>query len=557
MSYELPKLDVTIPDAVATGEVQQTRVLIVGAGPIGMTLALEMGMMGHHVILIDRDTSLSDGSRAICYAKRPLEILDRLGVAEKMLAKGVKWNIGRVFFKDRSSPIYSFDLLPVKDQKLPAMINLQQYYNEAFILEALTQLDNVELRWGNTLNEVENLSDGVIASITTPEGDYRVQADWLIACDGHASPTRKMLGMGFEGETFNDNFLIADVKFKKPYPTERHFWFDPPFNPGQSVLLHKQPDDVWRVDFQVGQDIDRKAIVKPENVAPRIKAMFGDDVEFEFEWISVYTFNCRQIDKMIQGRVIFAGDSAHLVSPFGARGANTGFQDSDNLAWKLDMIIRGQAGQALLESYDTEREIAARINILNSTRSTDFITPKSKASMQFRNAVLELSTQHQFARGFVNSGRLSLPVPYPDSPLNTNDEQPWEEGISPGTNCIDAPVSDGGSDGWLLSYLGWRFKLIIMADPETMEPALLKEIMAMAQDEVPVDCVFITENRAENVLCLADTKNLVMQRYGLASGGCYLIRPDQYVAGRWQQCDPVRIRNAVQRAIGNVEKNHD
>ncbi len=202
--------------------------------------------------------------------------------------------------------------------------------------------------------------------------------------------------MPFEGETFQDNFLIADVKFKKDYPTERHFWFDPPFNKGQSVLLHKQPDNVWRIDFQVGWNIDRKEIVKPKNVTPRIKAMFGEDVLFDYEWISIYTFNCRQIGAMKKGHVLFAGDSAHLVSPFGARGANTGFQDSDNLAWKLDMVIHNKANERLLDSYNEERSFAAKINILNSTRSTDFITPKSHISMVFRDAILQLSTEHDF-----------------------------------------------------------------------------------------------------------------------------------------------------------------
>jgi len=550
MPYIPPNYEPIVPDAVASKVTEKTSVLIVGAGPIGLALALDMGTMGHKVIIINRETKLTDGSRAICYAKRPLEIFDRLGLAEKMVKKGVEWNIGRVFFKNRTEPVYSFDLLPVKEQKLPAMINIQQYYNEEYNIEALEKLDNVELRWGNTLISIEEKTNSVNATVQTERGNYNLEADWLIACDGSSSPTRKMMDMGFGGETFQDNFLIADVKFKKKYPTERHFWFDPSFNPGQSVLLHKQPDNVWRIDFQVGWDIDRKEIVRPENVTPRIKAMFGEDVEFEYEWISVYTFNCRIIDSMTKGRVIFAGDSAHLVSPFGARGANTGFQDTDNLAWKLDLIIKGKADHRLLQSYDEERSLAAKINILNSTRSTDFITPKSAVSTHFRDAVLQLSTEYEFARGFVNSGRLSLPVSYPDSSLNTADDEIWPAGVPPGTNCIDAPVLEQGETQWLLNSLGWMFKLLIFVDPDYVSQDQYQVLVSLEKDEIPISCIFISQAAISGVETIIDIKGLAAERYGICKTGVYLVRPDQYVAARWHHIDINKIRNAVQRSIG-------
>lgn len=399
MPYEPPLYDAVIPDEVSNGDLASATVLVAGAGPIGLATALDLGRKGHHVVVVDRDTQLSDGSRAICFAKRPLEILDRLGVADRMVEKGVSWNVGKVFFREEEDPIYTFDLLPIKDQKFPGMINLQQYYAEEYLIDAIANCQNVELRWGNEVAEVEIDDEGADVTIATPAGKYQLRADWVVAADGCHSPIRKMLGAPFEGETFHDNFLIADVKFNVDMPDERHFWFNPAFNPDHSVLLHKQPDDVWRIDFQVGWDVDRDTEVMEENVTRRIKHMMGEDFEFEYEWVSIYTFNCRCIDKMVHGRVLFAGDSAHLVSPFGARGANTGFQDADNLAWKLDLVIRGQAGNGLIDSYDEERLLAADVNILNSTRSTDFITPKSPASQTFRDAVLELSREHAFARG--------------------------------------------------------------------------------------------------------------------------------------------------------------
>tara|TARA_R110002096_G_scaffold433579_2_gene652574 strand:- start:35070 stop:36710 length:1641 start_codon:yes stop_codon:yes gene_type:complete len=544
MVYVPPKHAPAIPKAVLTGAIEKTPVLIVGAGPIGLALALDLGLRGHHIILLNKETQLTDGSRAICYAKRPLEIMDRLGFGDRMVSKGVSWNIGKVFFQDKTDPVYSFDLLPLKDQKMPGMVNVQQYYNEEYNIDALAALDNVEIRWGNTLTNIQEAEGGVLVEVSTDEGNYQIQADWLAACDGSRSSTREILDVGFEGETFQDNFLIADVKFKKSYPTERHFWFDPTFNPGQSVLLHKQPDDVWRIDFQVGWDIDRTEIVKPENVTPRIQAMFDENVEFEYEWISVYTFNCRQVEKMVNGKVIFAGDSAHLVSPFGARGANTGFQDADNLAWKLDLVLKGSANEDLIASYDEERSLAAKINILNSTRSTDFITPKSKVSQQFRDAVLQLSSSHEFARGFVNSGRLSMPVPYPQSSLNTQDDGVWEGGVSPGENCIDAPVNINGNAAWLLNSLGWNFKILVFVDEDGLSSAQKSDLERLSEGEIPIESIIVGAGGLE------DTRGLVAERYNALAGDVYLIRPDQYVAARWHDFDFKKIENAVRTAVG-------
>jgi 3-(3-hydroxy-phenyl)propionate hydroxylase len=544
MAYIPPKYKPVIPQGVGSNEIEKLPVLIVGAGPVGLALALDLGLRGHRVVILNQQTQLTDGSRAICFAKRPLEIMDRLGFGDRMVSKGVVWNIGKVFFQDNPDPVYSFDLLPEKDQKMPGMINLQQYYNEEYTIEALEALDNVELRWGNTLTAIQDTKKGVIVDVSTEKGDYKILADWLVACDGSRSPTRHILKMGFEGETFQDNFLIADVKFKKNYPTERHFWFDPAFNPGQSVLLHKQPDDVWRIDFQVGWDIDREDVIKPENVTPRIQAMFGEDVEFEYEWISVYTFNCRQVEHMINGNVIFAGDSAHLVSPFGARGANTGFQDADNLGWKLDLVLKGIAKGGLITSYDEERSLAAQVNILNSTRSTDFITPKSKVSRQFRNAVLQLSSTHEFVRGFVNSGRLSKPVPYPESSLNTLDEELWDGGISPGTNCIDAPIVKNNKPNWLLSKLGWDFKILLFAGEGGLTSNQQKILYSLSHDKFAIKTIIIGMGGYE------DIKGLAVERYSAKAGDVYLIRPDQYVAARWHGLDEKKVRNAVQKALG-------
>lgn len=499
-------------------------VVIAGTGPVGLAQAIDLGQRGHKVVVLGRFDFVPAGSKAICFSKRSLDILDRLGVGETAVKRGVVWNVGKVFWGDKSDPVYQFDMLPVKDQKMPGFINIQQYYLEDILLERIEELPNVDIRWGHDVVAVDADASSVGIGVSTAAGNYRIESDWLIACDGHKSTVRERLGLHFDGRVFEDNFLIADIRMKGEHPSERRFWFDPPFNRGQSALMHKQPDDVWRLDFQLGRDIDRKACIRPENVDPLVRAMLGEDVEYEQEWYSVYTFQCRRMARFVHGRVLFAGDSAHLVSPFGARGCNGGFADIDNLGWKLDLVLRGEASAALLESYNDEAIITADENILNSTRSTDFITPKTKVSAMFRDTVLELARDFPFARTLVNSGRLSTAVSYPDGHLNTKDCDDWKgEGITPGSPALDAPLGDR----WLLEGLGGRFLLLTNSAPAFGIEGL--DIIDIAH---------------------ANNNDLLVERYALSQGAAYLLRPDQYVAARWKEPTPARISRALERARG-------
>ena len=517
------------------------KVAVLGAGPVGLAAAIDLVQQGIPVVVLDENDKVSWGSRAICFAKRPLEILDRLGCGQKMVDKGVVWNLGKVFFGDRK--VYDFNLLPEEGHKRPAFINLQQYYLELHLVERLFELAEetglVELRGGNRVSGVTPLADGVHLDVETPEGAYALEADWLIACDGAGSPTRSLMGLDFRGRVFEDNFLIADVVMKADFPTERWFWFDPPFNRDQSALLHKQPDDVWRIDLQLGWNIDREAEKDPERVRAKLRAMLGEEVKFELEWVSIYTFQCRRMERFRHGRVIFAGDAAHQVSPFGARGANSGFQDTDNLAWKLALVIDGKAPDNLLDTYDLERVQAADENILNSTRSTDFITPKSHASRVFRDAVLELAEHHAFARPLVNSGRLSLPAIHDGSPLNgtreNGDDTPdLPDRTRPGAPASDAPLSRG----FLIDRLGNGFALLGIG----IEVPDMLEI-----DGIPVKGISLAEGD--------DPSGALAGRYlGGARAGVYLIRPDQHVAARWTAFDTACVERALRRAVGRADQ---
>ncbi len=507
-------------------------VVVVGAGPVGLACAIDLARQDIPVVVLDENDKVSFGSRAICFAKRPLEILDRLGCGEPMVEKGVVWNVGKVFFGDRR--VYEFNLLPEAGHRRPAFINLQQYHFEKFLVDRVRELEAegrpIEIRGKNKLTAVEQDREGATLSIDTPEGPYRLRADWLIACDGANSPIRAMMGLDFVGRVFEDNFLIADVVMDAAFPTERWFWFDPPFNRGQSALLHKQPDGVWRIDLQLGWNIDKEREKQPENVIPRLKAMLGKDAKFTLEWVSIYTFQCRRMERFRHDRVLFAGDSAHQVSPFGARGANSGIQDVDNLVWKLKLVMEGSAPESLLDSYDIERLYGADENILNSSRSTDFITPKSEMSRIFRDAVLDLSEHFAFARPLVNSGRLSVPCTYDGSPLNGPDAQGLPPRTRPGSPAVDAPIKGG----WLLDRLGDRFQLLTIGAeaPEMIENGgIAVERLALSAAD--------------------DPSGALKERYlGDAGSAVYLLRPDQHVAARWTVFDRAKVEAALAKAAG-------
>jgi len=535
-----------------TGSPTHHPVIVVGAGPVGMSMALDLSRHGHRVVVLDDDHTLSVGSRAICFAKRTLDVWDRLGVAERMVRKGVSWNVGRLFFRD--AEVWNFDLLPEAGHRRPAFINLQQYYCEGYLYEECEADPRIEIRWKNRVTGIEQHGDGrVTLTVETPDGAHTLSADWVVACDGARSPLRKMLGQEAHGQIFRDRFLIVDVKLEADFPTERWFWFDPPFHPNQSVLLHSQPDNVWRIDFQLGWDADPAEEVKHEKVLPRIRALLGDDIDVRIEWVSVYTFACERMDSFRQGRVFFAGDAAHRVSPFGARGANSGVQDIDNLTWKLDLVMRGHAPDALLDTYGEEREYAADENILNSTRSTDFITPKSETSLMFRNAVLRLATHHDFARRLVNSGRLSEATFYTESSLNTPDTDEFTPGLPVGAVAPDGPVTQDGHTIWWLSRLGGQFTVALFCDEELPEPELLTHLVNPGSQSIPVRCILVVPPGLEGdvspgIEYVVDHDAVLAGRYDVRSGACYLIRPDQHIAARWRAVGIAQLCEALQRA---------
>ncbi len=552
LTYQNPVYDYIKSADQQSEKIAHHPLVIVGGGPVGLAAGLDAGVQGIPAIILDDNNTVSVGSRAVCYSKRALEVLDRLGCAKRMVDKGVTWQVGKVFFKDEL--VTSFDLLPEEGHEQPAFINLQQYYLEEYMVDRTNELDNVDIRWKNKVTGVDNNGDIVTVTIDTPDGPYQITTDWLIVADGANSAVRSMLGLAMRGKAFEDRFLIADIIMKADFPPERWFSFDPSYHKGQSTLLHSQSDDVWRLDFQLGWDKDPEEEKKPENIIPRVKAMMGDDVEFELEWASVYTFMCRRMDRFREGRVIFAGDAAHQVSPFGARGANSGFQDTDNLLWKLKLVMDGKAPDALIDSYCDEREFAADENLLNSTRSTDFISPKSKTSLRFRNATLELSRDYHFAQKLVNSGRLSDAAFLTESPLNTADEDTFVGNMVAGAVMEDAPIQGDQDERWALKTIANRFHLLYFVDnANTLDDATTQQLRALSQAKIPVQPIVVATSGTapEGIKTLQDIKGLLGSRYDARNGTCYLVRPDQHVAARWRAFDSAKVSQALKTATCN------
>ena len=396
---------------------------IVGGGPVGMTLALALARQSVRSVLIEADDSVCTGSRAICISRRSLEIFKRLGVVDGFLQKGLPWTGGRSFYRD--TEVFRFAMHQDDEQSLPPMINIAQYQIEQLLLDEVEQhADLIDIRWQTRVTGIEQKPAGG-ATLTLQTGDthWTLQADWVVACDGGRSTIRDALGLKLTGTTYEGRYVIVDIELDSARATERLAYFDPPSNPGSTVLVHKQPDNVWRIDYQLRDDEDPDAAVQPENVMPRVQSVLdsmGETGAWSPIWITVYKANALTLERYRHGSVLFAGDAAHLVPIFGVRGANSGIDDADNLGWKLGCVVNGTASPRLLDSYSDERVFAARENLGYGMKSTEFMAPPSFAFDLMRTAVLGLAGRHEAVRPLINP-RQTHAIAYLESPLNRRD----------------------------------------------------------------------------------------------------------------------------------------
>jgi 3-(3-hydroxy-phenyl)propionate hydroxylase len=507
------------PSPAATREGRHP-VIIAGAGPIGMTAALTLAAEGVRVLLVDRKDTFNDGSRAICIARSSFHILERIGALAPFLDKALGWTTGRSFY--RGQQILEFQMPDSVDEKFRPMYNLQQQYIEAYLWQAVSAHPLIEARWQTEVTDVSDLNDGVAVTLRDPAGAYTLTADWLLAADGARSPIRTMRGLRLKGANYEGRYVIADVQMDHDYPTIRRALFDPVCRPGGTVLIHRQPDNIWRIDYQLHDTETAEDAIREDTVRASVVAVLdeiGHKGAWDLEWWSVYSANTLALDDYRDGRIFFVGDSAHIVPIFGVRGLNNGLADAQNIGWKLGWVLTGRAGEGLLDSYTPERRGATLDVFANATKSTRFMTPPTRGWQIMRDAALSLAL-HQPWAGQLANPRQMQPYTYSGSALSLPDDPGFTGGPVPGAVIPNVALEHGD---FLTDRMGPAFTLISFgAPPAEFIPGLT--VLTLAPD-----------NAAATI-------------FGAAQGSAWLIRPDLHIAARWRNAPTARtIRAAIDR----------
>jgi 2-polyprenyl-6-methoxyphenol hydroxylase-like FAD-dependent oxidoreductase len=508
------------------------QVAVIGAGPVGLTLAGRLAQLGVRVVLLEQQPRhAGEGSRAICMQRETLEIWARLGIGERVAERGVQWNVGRTYFRGRE--IFSIRLPSGEGDHFPPFVNISQTEVEELLLARLAELPEVDLRWGHRLTGLAQGADCVTLECETEAGPARLRVSYVVGTDGSHSTVRRLLGMGFPGHSHEDLFLIADIRARLPFPNERRFHFDPPWNPGRQVLIHRQPDDIWRIDWQVPAETDVLAERASGRLDRRIRQVVGPSTDYELVWITPYRFHQRLVDRFRIGRVLVAGDAAHLFSPFGARGLNSGAADAENLAWKLALVVAARAPESLLESYHHERRAAAVENLAVTDASMRFMVPHGLRRVG-RNAILRGSLRFPGLRRRVNSGRLAQPYVYADSPIvRPGPEEPAlpvHGDVAPDARCRTIDGAAPNRVERLRDLLGSSFLALVVC-PKDSGLAQSAAVRA-ARLAWPVPCrvaVLGSSVPLSPATALEDPEGAIVRRYG-AGPRSWLIRPDGHIA---------------------------
>lgn len=544
--YELPEYPFVAPPEIKSGEVRRHPVVIVGAGITGLTMACALAKLGVQAVLLDEDNSVGvkgASSRGICYTQKSLEIFQRLGVYERIAAKGIQWSVGRTFAGQ--DEVYSFDLRKQSNFGLssqPPFINIQQFYIEGYLVERIYGLGHVDLRWKSRVVGFAQHKGYATLSVETPAGTYQLEAQHVIDASGSHTPFHAWCGATMTSRRGDDRWCIADVRFKHRPPMERHTWIEAPFNGNRAVWQHLMADDVWRIDYQMAPNADPEAVSREEAVRERLQQQFGKDVDCEIVWVGPYAYRSQCLDKLRIGSVFFMGDTAKIVSPFGARGGNTGVADADNLAWKLAAVLKGRAPASLLESYDEERHEAAAQNVQVTNRTARFLRPADGVERLFRTAAISLAKQHLFARQLINTGRMAVANSYTRSSICDR-----TGGLSVQNVAFAWADGSRGMVNDLIEWANGDLLVLVFGDISAAACQRLRQLGSHA----PVRCVqVITPDTRPTA------KEHILDPQGHVQGACHvfghawaLVRPDGYLAATGESVD-AGLLLAISQALG-------
>ncbi len=551
--YVLPEYPFVTPAELGQAQVAHHPVVIVGGGITGLTLACSMAQLGVAALLLDEDNTVGvkgASSRGICYTQKSLEIFHKLGIYQKIAAKGIQWSVGRTFAGN--DEVYSFDLREQSNFNLstqPPFINLQQFYIEGYLVERIHELGHVDIRWSSRVTGFEQSAEGALLTITTPAGDYQISADHVIDATGAHSPFHDWLGTTRQIKKGDDRWCIADVRFSTRPPVERHTWIEAPFNENRAVWQHLMADDVWRIDYQMAPNADPEYVSRDDVVRERLMRQFGPDVQVDIVWVGPYAYRSQCVDKLRIGRVFLLGDAVKTVSPFGARGGNTGIADADNLACKLAAVLKGYARPALLNSYHEERLEAAVENVRVTNRTARFLRAGDGPERLFRNAAISLAKQYPFARALINTGRMAVANSYTHSSAC---------GAAGGVSVQNVAIwfdALGRHTGTLNDLLNWcdgRFLLLVFGQIPRMDVPRLREL----SQRLPVRIVQVVDTTATTKTVatehIFDPKGNVRRAANAHSLQWVVIRPDAYLSGggrsgpRWRS----EVTALLSKALG-------
>jgi 3-(3-hydroxy-phenyl)propionate hydroxylase len=497
-------------------------VVIIGGGPVGLAASLLLAQKGVASVVVERRETPSCGqSRAVTIQRDIVSLYDRMGIVEEILARGSSWSLGRTYFGDEE--VLQLRFAKDTTSVYPPFVNFPQYRLEELLYVAAMKQTGVEIIHGATAQIVDDGldSDHAVVQVTNDDGTIRsLEAAYVIAADGVGSRTRKALGIDYEGWRTNGRFLVADFRATLPFAAERRLWFSPPFYPEGIVLMHNIGDGIWRLDWQIPPDLDVEEELASGGVNQRIRTALAHsgvhEVDLEILRCNGWTFQQRQATQFRQGRVFLAGDAAHVVSPFGARGMNSGMEDVENLTWKLALVLSGAAPDKLLDTYAAEREVAATHNVRVTGESMNFMVPSTVEELEARNRVLTEAANDTSKAHLVNSGKLYAPYPYEDSPLTTTCETGADSQFArPGHLVPDLRVVSADGDTTLRKALAGRFTVVQVA---AGTPGLLH---CFTPDDVEAGPVLTltAEGGTQIPTALSHSEDIV-----------YLVRPDCYLA---------------------------